>query len=445
MKRAPRAGTLCLMRRFTWCSLLSLLVIPACANSVLPRSYDDASVDAATARDGGRADTGTTAPDDAGARDAGPARTCDEGCAPLERCVDGICAPYPACAGDGSCPAGEICQRRSCLPADRDLDGDGAVAMDDCDEGDPSIHPGAVEDCNTVDDDCDAAVDEAIAPRACSSACGGGTESCEGGAWTGCDAVMPTVETCDGMDEDCDSRVDEGLTRGCSTACGSGTEMCVTGAWTTCTAPSPSPETCNGVDDDCDGVTDDGLTRSCSTACGSGSEICSAGVWGTCSAPPVVTETCNLVDDDCDGRCDDVPGGCRVGVHRSYNSASGEHFYTTSRTEAACCGFRVEFYDYFYLYAASNPGVQPLYRCVLSTGFHFYTRSSTCEGAPGSTVEGIMGYVGRAPGCGSTPLYRLVRGNDHFYTTSASERDSAVAGGYRLEGTEGHVWRAAAP
>lgn len=425
--------------------LAFLLFASGCANAItpiMPRGGDGgADMDGG----GGPRDSGAVGVDSGLHTDAGTPRSCTEGCDVLEQCVDGRCAPYSPCAGDGTCPSFFVCQRRLCLPADQDLDGDGSVAADDCYEGDPSIHPGATEDCNTVDDDCDGSVDEGIADRACSSACGGGSESCVDGAWTGCTAVSPADETCDGTDEDCDSRIDEGLVRGCSSACGAGIQTCVTGAWSMCTARTPTPETCNAFDDDCNSIVDDGLSRACSTACGSGSETCSIGTWGSCTAPPVGTETCNLVDDDCNGTCDDL-GGCRVSVHRSASGATGEHFYTTSRPEAACCGFTVESYDFYWLYAASNPAVQPFYRCVLSSGFHFYTTSSTCEGSPGSTMEGVMGYMARTAGdCGSTPLYRLARGNDHFYTVSAGERDSAVASGYVSEGVAGYVWLATRP
>ena len=71
-------------------------------------------------------------------------------------------------------------------------------------------------------------------------------------------ACTPSGETCDGRDQDCDGRVDEGVTRACSTACGSGTETCGGGSWGSCSARAPAGEICNGSDDDCDARTDEG-------------------------------------------------------------------------------------------------------------------------------------------------------------------------------------------
>ena len=90
----------------------------------------------------------------------------DEGCAPLPGAIDAGCV-------DGGCDAG-------CTPMDyyRDVDGDGYGGLDtvsgcvgrlppmstptpgDCDDTNPAVHPGAVEICDDVDNDCNGRVDD---------------------------------------------------------------------------------------------------------------------------------------------------------------------------------------------------------------------------------------------------------------------------------------------
>lgn len=153
--------------------------------------------------------------------------------------------------------------------------------------------------------------------------------------------------------------------------------------------------------------------------------------------------TCNFVDDGCSAQCDSV-SSCWPHVDRSYDATTGEHFYTTSDTEAACCGFTVEDEPYYYLYSTQQTGLAPFYRCLLSSGFHFYTTSSTCEGSSGATNEGSMGFIATSATCGAVPLYRLydATNGDHLYTTSSAEMTSAESGGYTFESIAGYVWTA---
>ena len=257
------------------------------------------------------------------------------------------------------------------------------------------------------------------------------------------DDPPPGAEICNGLDDDGDGEIDEDQP---DQSCGVGScavtqPTCVDGLPQRCTPALPGAEVCNGLDDDCNGMADDGVEQDCSTACGPGVIACVGGVEQACNAPPPQPEVCNLVDDDCNGAIDQGVAGCRVGVHRSVHPGTGEHFYTTDLGEAQCCGFNLESADYYDLYAGPQAGLVAFYRCLTPWGFHFYTQSPTCEG---TTVEGIMGYIATAPDtAGSVPLYRLFLGSngDHFYTTSAAERDNAINNiGYVDEGIAGYVW-----
>lgn len=47
-------------------------------------------------------------------------------------------------------------------PAPTDADADGSPASEDCDDADPTVHPGADEVCDGLDQDCDGLVDEGV-------------------------------------------------------------------------------------------------------------------------------------------------------------------------------------------------------------------------------------------------------------------------------------------
>jgi hypothetical protein len=158
-----------------------------------------------------------------------------------------------------------------------DLDGDGFACQLDCDEEDPSVHPGAAELCDGRDNDCDGAVDEGDAvgaPLWYADFDGDGygnaaqtTNACtQPPGWVAdasdCDdfhhAVHPGApDLCDGLDNDCDgTAIDEDF-QPQITSCGVGTcgatgvLECVAGSLVdSCKAgppPSADDATCDGV------------------------------------------------------------------------------------------------------------------------------------------------------------------------------------------------------
>jgi hypothetical protein len=91
----------------------------------------------------------------------------------------------------------------------------------DCDDTNGSVHPGASESCDGVDQNCDGQVDEgnpgggSQCTTGMSGICARGLTACVGGAVTCAPKYPATAEAClDGLDNDCDGLADEGCDGG---------------------------------------------------------------------------------------------------------------------------------------------------------------------------------------------------------------------------------------
>ncbi len=314
-----------------------------------------------------------------------------------------------------------------------DVDGDGYDSNDDCDDEDASIHPGADETCDGLDNDCDGDIDEDAIdmetwyadadgdgfgdPGAASVAC----EAPDGFVLddTDCDDADAEVhpgapERCDGIDNDCDGAIDEELHEiwyadadgdGYGNADNELLSCDPDDGWviddTDCDDANSSvnpgaKEVCNDIDDDCDGDVDEDLEANWyQDADGDGhgdpsTEIfdCEPGAsWvenaedcddANSDIHPDAQEECNGYDDDCDGLIDDEDDSV-VGLETYYLDADADGYGEDASSTQACeqpSGYAAYGGDCDDTDAAYNPGASEDdctdpndYNCDGSTGY----------------------------------------------------------------------------
>jgi hypothetical protein len=170
-----------------------------------------------------------------------------------------------------------------------------AVTDDDCDDSRDAVHPGAPEQCNGRDDDCDGQIDQgASALEMWPDTDGDGYYGARSGtmmvacpplsgyaAEPGDCAVLDAarhpgaLELCNLVDDNCDGKIDEGVRPQC------GVGLCrrvgVSCLREDCVSGIPSSEICNSLDDDCDGVVDQSPVCAVPPAGGVGGATSAAG------------------------------------------------------------------------------------------------------------------------------------------------------------------------
>lgn len=230
--------------------------------------------------------------------------------------------------------------------ADQPLADDWTLTLGDCDDKNPSVHPGTVETCNYIDDNCNGETDESCVPPPAIDAgsTNAGSDSSEAGEIDAGSTDSTTNSSADTAADSIDSGTDATSTDSSTdagtietsedatsvdvsqdaTSIDTGTELeclsdsdcnvsptscpkfiCITykvGIKSKC-EPHVFKELCNGIDDDCNGITDDATDPKVmqtyyedkdSDGCGNPNKMIKA-----CAKPVGYVVTGNDCDDDC--------------------------------------------------------------------------------------------------------------------------------------------------
>lgn len=204
-----------------------------------------------------------------------------------------------------------------------DADGDGHFAFsvdctkgDDCNDRDATVFPGAQEQCDGKDNDCDGQVDEGLS-----------TDNDGDGHYTPGSCALPNDdpddnnrylplggwEICDGKDNNGDGVADEGLSTDEDGDAHTTPESC-SGTRDDCNDKDPAVypgaiEICDEKDNNCNGQIDEGASKDqdndghySTDSCDQPNDDCNDSDW---KIYPKAEELCDGEDNDCDGEIDE--------------------------------------------------------------------------------------------------------------------------------------------
>lgn len=125
----------------------------------------------------------------------------------------------------------------------------------------------------------------------------------------------------------------------------------------------------------------------------------------------------------------------RTAMHRLFMASTNDHLYSQDPYEGTggSPAYTLEHYNYFFLESAPTSGHVPLYRCwrgmTSTSGDHWLSTDSSCEGALVIAPAGPQGYIATSQLTNTVPLYRQYNAllDDTFHTISLSEAQYAEA------------------